>query len=171
MYFSVSSVSDSKLKKVDEVKICTPEQRKLDVSEMHQRTRRYCYKINLSPFCTIPILFFFPYNWRVKPKTWLVALPLKTCSQHKGMVCFCRLYEQLEEVKHQKVIRSRQEACAENRLKAKEFHKVKQCFWENIFNNNIIIGELQTQNYVVDSRIFLPSLHRKPYRNFVPNRL
>lgn len=115
--------------------------------------------------------FFFPYNWRVKPKTWLVELPLKTCSQHKGMVCFCRLYEQLEEVKHQKVIRSRQEACAENRLKAKEFHKVKQCFWENIFNNNIIIGELQTQNYVVDSRIFLPSLHRKPYRNFVPNRL
>ncbi|XP_035477657.2 uncharacterized protein cep295 isoform X2 [Scophthalmus maximus] len=34
-----------------------------------------------------------------------------------------RLYEQLEEVKHQKSIRSRQEACAENRLKAKEFHK------------------------------------------------
>ncbi|XP_027135702.1 centrosomal protein of 295 kDa isoform X2 [Larimichthys crocea] len=61
------SVSDCRLK------ICTPEQRKLDVTEMHQRTQR--------------------------------------------------LYEQLEEVKHQKAARSRQEASAENRLKAKEFHK------------------------------------------------
>ncbi|XP_040902302.1 centrosomal protein of 295 kDa isoform X2 [Toxotes jaculatrix] len=34
-----------------------------------------------------------------------------------------RLYEQLEEVKHQKTIRSRQEAYAKNRLKAKEFHQ------------------------------------------------
>ncbi|KAM7412571.1 hypothetical protein PAMA_020110 [Pampus argenteus] len=33
-----------------------------------------------------------------------------------------RLYEQLEEVKLQKEVRSRQEACAKNRLKAKEFH-------------------------------------------------
>nr|XP_046245960.1 centrosomal protein of 295 kDa [Scatophagus argus] len=68
-----SSASDSRLKKVDEVKLCTPEQRKLDVSEMQQRTQR--------------------------------------------------LYEQLEEVKRQKAIRSRQEAYAQNRLKAKEFHK------------------------------------------------
>ncbi|TDH15402.1 hypothetical protein EPR50_G00030590 [Perca flavescens] len=65
--------SDFKLKKVDEVKSCTPEQRKLDVSEMHQRTQR--------------------------------------------------LYKQLEEVKLQQAIRNRQEACARNRLKAKEFHK------------------------------------------------
>ncbi|TKS80614.1 Centrosomal protein of 295 kDa [Collichthys lucidus] len=55
------------------LKICTPEQRKLDVTEMHQRTQR--------------------------------------------------LYEQLEEVKHQKAARSRQEASAKNRLKAKEFHE------------------------------------------------
>ncbi|XP_033988661.1 uncharacterized protein cep295 [Trematomus bernacchii] len=34
-----------------------------------------------------------------------------------------RLYEQLEEVKHQKALRNRQEAYAKNRLKAKEFHK------------------------------------------------
>lgn len=34
-----------------------------------------------------------------------------------------RLYEQLEEVKHQKAIKSRQEDYAKNRLKAKEFHK------------------------------------------------
>ncbi|XP_030253003.1 centrosomal protein of 295 kDa isoform X2 [Sparus aurata] len=67
------SVKDSRLKKVDEIKICTPEQRRLDVSEMHQRTQR--------------------------------------------------LYEQLEEVKRQKAIRSRREASAQNRLKAKEFHK------------------------------------------------
>uniref|UniRef100_UPI003AAB0394 uncharacterized protein cep295 n=1 Tax=Centroberyx gerrardi TaxID=166262 RepID=UPI003AAB0394 len=66
-------VSDTRLKKVGEVKICTPEQRKRDVSEMHQRTQR--------------------------------------------------LYEQLEEVKQQKERRSRQEANANNRLKAKEFHK------------------------------------------------
>ncbi|XP_045929282.1 centrosomal protein of 295 kDa isoform X2 [Micropterus dolomieu] len=66
-------VSDSRLTKVDEVKICTTEQRKQDVSKMHQRTQR--------------------------------------------------LYEQLEEVKHQKAIRSRQEVYAKNRLKAKEFHK------------------------------------------------
>ncbi|GAA6223572.1 centrosomal protein of 295 kDa [Lates japonicus] len=66
-------VSDSRLQKVGEVRICTPEQRKQDVSEMHQRTQR--------------------------------------------------LYEQLEEVKLQKTIRSRQEAYAKNRLKAKEFHK------------------------------------------------
>ncbi|XP_039646701.1 centrosomal protein of 295 kDa isoform X2 [Perca fluviatilis] len=66
-------VSDFRLKKVDEVKSCTPEQRKLDVSEMHQRTQR--------------------------------------------------LYKQLEEVKLQQAIRNRQEACARNRLKAKEFHK------------------------------------------------
>ncbi|XP_069569106.1 uncharacterized protein cep295 [Brachyistius frenatus] len=66
-------VSDPRLKKVEEVKICTPEQRKHDVAEMHQRTRR--------------------------------------------------LYEQLEEVKHQKAARSRQDDYAKNRLKAKEFHK------------------------------------------------
>ncbi|XP_023266066.1 centrosomal protein of 295 kDa-like [Seriola lalandi dorsalis] len=66
-------VNDSKLKKVDEVRCYTQEQRKRDVSEMHQRTQR--------------------------------------------------LYEQLEEVKNQKTIRSRQEAYAKNRLKAKEFHK------------------------------------------------
>ncbi|XP_044058281.1 centrosomal protein of 295 kDa isoform X2 [Siniperca chuatsi] len=74
--------SDSRLKKVDEVKICTPEQRKRDVSKMYQRTQR--------------------------------------------------LYEQLDEVKHQKAIKSRQEAYAKNRLKAKEFHKVKQVFKEYI---------------------------------------
>uniref|UniRef100_A0A1A7YQM1 Uncharacterized protein n=1 Tax=Iconisemion striatum TaxID=60296 RepID=A0A1A7YQM1_9TELE len=34
-----------------------------------------------------------------------------------------RLYEQLEEVKQQKTIRSRQEDYAKNRMKAKEFHK------------------------------------------------
>ncbi|XP_026185651.1 centrosomal protein of 295 kDa isoform X1 [Mastacembelus armatus] len=65
--------TDSGLKTVGEVKICTLEQRKRDVSGMHQRTKR--------------------------------------------------LYEQLEEVKQQKAIRSRQEAYAKNRLKAKEFHK------------------------------------------------
>ncbi|XP_037828945.1 centrosomal protein of 295 kDa isoform X3 [Kryptolebias marmoratus] len=67
-----SSVSGSNMKKV-EVKICTPEQRKHDLSVMHKRTQR--------------------------------------------------LYEQLEEVKQQKTIRSRQEDYARNRLKAKEFHK------------------------------------------------
>ncbi|XP_070685424.1 centrosomal protein of 295 kDa [Pempheris klunzingeri] len=66
-------VNVSRMKTVAEVKICMPEKRKQDVSEMHRRTQR--------------------------------------------------LYEQLEEVKHQKEIRSRQEAYAENRLKAKEFHK------------------------------------------------
>ncbi|XP_031719464.1 uncharacterized protein cep295 isoform X2 [Anarrhichthys ocellatus] len=64
---------DPRVKQVVEVKSCTPEQRKRDVSEMHQRT--------------------------------------------------LRLYEQLEEVKRQKAIRSRQQASATNRLKAKEFHK------------------------------------------------
>ncbi|XP_030599310.1 centrosomal protein of 295 kDa isoform X2 [Archocentrus centrarchus] len=59
--------------KLDEVKICSLEQWKHNLSEMHQRTQR--------------------------------------------------LYEQLEEVKHQKAIKSRQEDYAKNRLKAKEFHK------------------------------------------------
>ncbi|XP_047247380.1 uncharacterized protein cep295 isoform X2 [Girardinichthys multiradiatus] len=36
-----------------------------------------------------------------------------------------RLYEQLEEVKQQRAVRSRQEDGAKNRLKAKEFHRVK----------------------------------------------
>ncbi|XP_029026671.1 centrosomal protein of 295 kDa [Betta splendens] len=62
-----------RLQIVDGVKTFTPEPRKRDVSEMHQRTRR--------------------------------------------------LYEQLEEVKHQRAMRSRHEAYAQNRLKAKEFHK------------------------------------------------
>nr|XP_020479192.1 centrosomal protein of 295 kDa isoform X2 [Monopterus albus] len=66
-------VSDSRQKKVDEMKIYTTEQRKREVSKMHQRTRR--------------------------------------------------LYEQLEEVKQQKAIKSRHEAYANNRLKAREFHK------------------------------------------------
>ncbi|KAM6932934.1 uncharacterized protein cep295 [Xenentodon cancila] len=65
--------TDTCLKNVDEVKMCTPDQRKRNVSEMHQRTRR--------------------------------------------------LYEQLDEVKQQRAIRSRQEDYAKNRLKAKEFHK------------------------------------------------
>ncbi|XP_051813514.1 centrosomal protein of 295 kDa isoform X2 [Acanthochromis polyacanthus] len=68
-----SAVSRSAHKKVDEVKICTPEQRKRNITEMHQRTQR--------------------------------------------------LYKQLEEVKQQKAVRSRQEDGAKNRLKAKEFHK------------------------------------------------
>lgn len=34
-----------------------------------------------------------------------------------------RLYEQLEEVKQQRAVRSRQENGAKNRLKAKEFHR------------------------------------------------
>ncbi|XP_062275672.1 (E2-independent) E3 ubiquitin-conjugating enzyme FATS-like [Scomber scombrus] len=67
------AVSDSRLKNVDEVRICQPDQRRRDVTEMHRRTQR--------------------------------------------------LYEQLEEVKHQKEVRSRQEASAKNRLKAQEFHK------------------------------------------------
>ena len=41
---------------------------------------------------------------------------------------FSRLYDRLEEVKRQKELKSRQEACAKNRLKAKEFHKVNSCF-------------------------------------------
>nr|XP_040030601.1 uncharacterized protein cep295 isoform X2 [Gasterosteus aculeatus aculeatus] len=57
----------------NEVKSSTSEQRKRDVSEMHQRTQR--------------------------------------------------LYEQLEEVKHQKAVRNRLQAYEANRLKAKEFHK------------------------------------------------
>ncbi|KAG7234904.1 hypothetical protein INR49_003641 [Caranx melampygus] len=69
--------SDSRPKKMNVPNIHTPEQRKLDVSEMHQRTRR--------------------------------------------------LYEQLEEVKHQKTIRSKQEAYAKNRQKAKEFHMLQGC--------------------------------------------
>ncbi|XP_072248142.1 uncharacterized protein cep295 [Leuresthes tenuis] len=67
------SASDSSLKKVSEVTLCTPEKRKLHLSKMQQRTRR--------------------------------------------------LYEQLEEVKLQRAVRSRQEDYAKNRLKAKEFHK------------------------------------------------
>ncbi|KAM9317908.1 uncharacterized protein cep295 isoform 2-T2 [Pholidichthys leucotaenia] len=66
-------VSDCRLKKAEEVKICTQEQRKQNISEMHQRTRR--------------------------------------------------LYEQLEEVKQQRAVRSRREDYAKNRLKAKEFHQ------------------------------------------------
>ncbi|XP_041727185.2 centrosomal protein of 295 kDa isoform X1 [Coregonus clupeaformis] len=63
----------AKLKKVGEVRISTPEMRKQDVTEMHQRTER--------------------------------------------------LYSRLDEVKLQKEVRSRQEAYAKNREKAKEFHK------------------------------------------------
>ncbi|XP_056138891.1 centrosomal protein of 295 kDa [Lampris incognitus] len=66
-------VTHARLKKVDEVRICTPEQRKRDFSDMRQRTQR--------------------------------------------------LYEQLEEVKHQKEVKSRQAFYATNRLKVKEFHK------------------------------------------------
>ncbi|XP_026047326.1 uncharacterized protein LOC113035808 isoform X1 [Astatotilapia calliptera] len=66
-------VSDSEQKKLDDMKICTLEQRRRNLSKMHQRTQR--------------------------------------------------LYEQLEEVKHRKASKSRQEDYAKNRLKAKEFHK------------------------------------------------
>ncbi|XP_028275174.1 centrosomal protein of 295 kDa-like isoform X2 [Parambassis ranga] len=66
-------VAESRLKRVDEVKLCSTEQRKKNLAEMHQRTQR--------------------------------------------------LYEQLDEVKHQKALKSRQEDYAKNRLKAKEFHK------------------------------------------------
>ncbi|XP_029373987.1 centrosomal protein of 295 kDa isoform X3 [Echeneis naucrates] len=69
------SVSSSRPKGKAKVTIQTSVQRKLDASEMYQRTQR--------------------------------------------------LYEQLEEVKQQRAIRSRQEASAKNRLKAQEFHKVK----------------------------------------------
>lgn len=39
----------------------------------------------------------------------------------------CRLYEQLEEVRELQAVRSRQQACSQNRLKAQEFHQVR--FW------------------------------------------
>ncbi|XP_039463769.1 centrosomal protein of 295 kDa-like [Oreochromis aureus] len=65
--------SDSEQKRLDGMKICTLEQRRRNLSKMHQRTQR--------------------------------------------------LYEQLEEVKHRKALKSRQEDYAKNRLKAKEFHK------------------------------------------------
>ncbi|CAI5692647.1 unnamed protein product [Oreochromis niloticus] len=65
--------SDSEQKRLDDMKICTLEQRRRNLSKMHQRTQR--------------------------------------------------LYEQLEEVKHRKALKSRQEDYAKNRLKAKEFHK------------------------------------------------
>ncbi|XP_037320597.2 uncharacterized protein cep295 isoform X2 [Pungitius pungitius] len=65
--------NDPRINEVCEVKSSTSEQRKRDVSEMHQRTQR--------------------------------------------------LYEQLEEVKHQKAIRNRLQSYEANRLKAKEFHK------------------------------------------------
>ncbi|XP_013871349.1 uncharacterized protein cep295 isoform X2 [Austrofundulus limnaeus] len=68
-----SSDHGSSLKPAAELKICTAEQRKHNLSVMHRRTQR--------------------------------------------------LYEQLEEVKHLKTIRTRQEDYAKNRLKAKEFHK------------------------------------------------
>uniref|UniRef100_A0A1A8JVF2 Uncharacterized protein n=1 Tax=Nothobranchius kuhntae TaxID=321403 RepID=A0A1A8JVF2_NOTKU len=66
-------VRNFRLKNADKVKICSPEQRKHNLSEMHIRTQR--------------------------------------------------LYEQLEEVKQQKTIKTRQEDYAKNRMKAKEFHK------------------------------------------------
>ena len=72
--------------------------------------------------------------------------------------CPCRLYEQLEEVKHQRAVRSRQEDYAKNRLKAKEFHKVQF----SVFKGHV--GDL-------NSELKFFSLHRKPYRSFVPSRL
>ncbi|XP_008281294.1 uncharacterized protein cep295 [Stegastes partitus] len=39
-----SSVSDSAPKKVDDVKICTPEQRKRNLTEMHQRTQSFYHE-------------------------------------------------------------------------------------------------------------------------------
>ncbi|XP_056297464.1 uncharacterized protein cep295 isoform X2 [Pseudoliparis swirei] len=70
---SIKQKKPQLLPPVVEVKTCTAEQRKRDVSEMHHRTQR--------------------------------------------------LYDQLEEVKHQKAAGNRQQTYAKNRLKAKEFHK------------------------------------------------
>lgn len=68
-----SSAQVCLLKKVGEVKVCTPEQRNTNETEMYQRTER--------------------------------------------------LYNQLDEVRHRKDIKMRQEAYAKNREKAKEFQK------------------------------------------------
>ncbi|XP_058887101.1 centrosomal protein of 295 kDa isoform X2 [Acipenser ruthenus] len=68
-----SSAQVCLLKKVGEVKVCTPEQRNANETEMYQRTER--------------------------------------------------LYNQLDEVRHRKDIKMRQEAYAKNREKAKEFQK------------------------------------------------
>lgn len=56
-----------------------------------------------------------------------------------AIMCLCRLYEQLEEVKQQKTIRSRQEAYAKNRLKAKEFHMVNK-------GNNVLTMKCLLEN-------------------------
>lgn len=98
-----------------------------------------------------------------------------------------RLYEQLEEVKHQKSIRSRQEACAENRLKAKEFHKVKKLtkvhwimmylppiefdriFFSPLFTENITEASCQaevTEFECVSSFTFLYSFINKVFKLF-----
>lgn len=131
------------LNRVDYMKICTREQMKLDVSEMHQRTRRYSQNI-LSTF-----------------KLWKL--------QYLN-IWLCRLYEQLEEVKHQKAIRNRQEVHANNRLKAKEFHKVKHrmCVEElplfcqfivfTVFTENTTEASCQADAAVILNRAFF-TLH------------
>lgn len=60
--------------------------------------------------------------------------PLTVCVSNclSVQLSVCRLYEQLEEVKQLKAVRTKQEDYAKNRLKAKEFHKVSIYLLKNI---------------------------------------
>lgn len=92
-----------------DTRICTTEQRKLDLSEMRQRTRRYLH---------------FQPSHKVQSVTALITTGYLS-----------RLYQQLEEVQQQKAVRSRREASTQNRLKAKEFHKVI-IYWSTMFQSH-----------------------------------
>lgn len=58
-------------------------------------------------------------------------------------------------MQQQKEVKSRQEASTQNRLKAKEFHKV--IYWSQIFFSHVDL-------------IFFFFFSRKLYRSFVPSR-
>lgn len=73
---------------------------------------------------------FFLFCWnKTQPHitlTWYPTLVPKRFFQRHPFLSWslCRLYSRLDEVKLQEEVRSRQEAYAKNREKAKEFHKV-----------------------------------------------
>lgn len=140
--FCAPSGSDSRL---NEMKTCTPEQRKLEVSEMHQRTQRYCSNVSTTTTCG-PGVF----------EPWIVSdscIPLK----------MCMFLQTVRAAGGGEASEGHQKQTGSLRKKQTEGQRVPQGKTdkqiEKSFQKTTCLPEL----------IIFPSLCRKLYRNFVPS--
>lgn len=158
-------MSESRLKSADNVKSCTPEQRKLDVSEMHQRTQRYWQK-------SYPLVNAAHYGDTAKRGPG----PAKICSINT-MVSV----QTVRAAGGGEASESNPEQTGSFREEQTEGQGVPQGKALKVWSEKILFkarrGELQAAAVLLMIHVFFfvfvfsLFLCRKLYRNFVPSRL